>query len=478
MNNQLRVFGKKGFFLFLFVLLSFFFPIHGHGHLKGDVDGDDKINLTEAIYALQVMSGVRQPLHNLEGYWSGILPDGDFDDERDEFPSHHIFLDITSQGDGALSGHLHRQVGVTQSDTPLIGSIEGEDFQLSAELDGGAITFSGHLASMVQDYEGEHFVADFTFPGGQSGTIVFESVDSHIQSYTQVMMEGANGSTPLDLDLGLASLTKDGGSGHPVILVHGLLSSPGAWDSMVKKLRDEGYFNDYEFWRFGYDTRQPFEAIGPEFYKLAGDVGLRDRAPTLVAHSMGGLVSRSYIALGGTFTTLVTLGTPHCGTPAGAGGIFTGPGTLEMLPCSDPLVALFAQEVVFNDFPNFAVVSGKITGGWRWVKVHKCGTVCVLSHCYTQCVDVDAYLWQFDRAYNTALKAGWAFVKASGYGDNDGAVPTSSANFCVGPLDAWPCIICPSINYENNKHLTNYDHFMLLEPSIAPDVYRFVVKHL
>jgi len=39
--------------------------------------------------------------------------------------------------------------------------------------------------------------------------------------------------------------------------------------------------------------------------------------PILVAHSMGGLVSRSYIARGGNFSKLVTLGTPHLGSNLG-----------------------------------------------------------------------------------------------------------------------------------------------------------------
>ncbi len=405
---------------------------------------------------------------NLVGYWEGILPDGDVDGQQDEFPYYYIFLDIPSSSGGVVSGRFYRQVGVTRSDAPLTGFIEDEEFQLSADLGSEVITFSGNFASIVHDYEGEHFVADWTSSGGQSGTIVFVLVNSHIQSNTPDTVERVTGSE-------LASLTKDGGSGHPVIFVHGLLSSPSAWDSMISKFKGEGHFNHYEVWRFGYDTRQPFETIGPEFYKLASDAGLLDKAPTIVAHSMGGIVSRSYIALGGKFTKLITLGTPHCGTPTGAGGVFTGPGTLEMSPCTPELQALFATETVFNDFPNFAVVSGKITGRWQWVTVNKCVTVCAWGYCYNSCVDVPLFLWQFDRDYSTALKAGWSFVMASGYGDNDGAVPTSSANFCIGASDAWPCVICPPINH---KHLTNYDHFMLLEPSQAPDVYNFVVGHL
>jgi pimeloyl-ACP methyl ester carboxylesterase len=332
---------------------------------------------------------------------------------------------------------------------------------------------------MAYEYSEEHFIADWSTSRGQSGTVVFVAVNSHIlldSPDTAAWLTNSGKSSYFISEF--ASLGKYGGSGHPVIFVHGLLSSPSAWDDMIRKFEEDGHFSKYEIWRFGYDTRQPFETIGPEFYALAGEAGLLDRAPFLVAHSMGGIVSRSYIALGGKFTRLVTLGTPHCGTPTGAGGVFTGPGTLEMSPCTPELQALYAQEVVFNDFPNFAVVSGKLTGGWQWVTVSKCSTVCVLSHCSTACVDVPVYLWQFDRDYNTALKAGWLFVNALSFGDNDGAVPTSSANFCSRGIDNFPCDICPPIDFASNKHLTNYDHFMLLDPSTAPDVYHFVVNHL
>lgn len=408
-----------------------------------------------------------EPSRNLEGYWEGILPDGDFNGQQDELPYYYIFMDITSHESGVMSGHLHRQVGATRSDAPLAGSTKDGGFQFSADFDGEAITFSGHFGSLIYDYEGEHFVADWASSDGHSGVVVLVSVNTHILSLTRDTS-----------DIELASLTKDGGSGQPVILVHGLLSSPSAWDSIVKKLRDEHYFDHYEIWRFGYDTRQPFETIGPEFFQLAGEAGLRDRAPIIVAHSMGGIVSRSYIALGGQFTKLITLGTPHVGTPTGAGGVFTGPGTLEMSPCTPQLQALFAQETVCNNFPDFATVSGKITGEWRWITLHKCSTVCAFGHCYTACVNVPAYLWQFDRDYNTALKVGWTFINAVGFGDNDGAVPTSSANFCVGASDGWPCVICPPIDYDNDKHLTNYDHFMLTDPNAAPDVYKFITDHL
>lgn len=398
---------------------------------------------------------------DLTGYWEAVLSDSDFDGQRDEIPLHYLFMDITSHDRHGIAGQLYRQLGTARSEAPLTGFTGNGKFQLSASIDGEEITISGDFRSFVQDYEGEHLVADYRSSSGASATIVLLSVNSHILP------------TELGSSMGeLASLNRDPGtSGRPIIFVHGLDSNPGAWDAMVSKLQADGKLNGFAVWRFSYDTRQGFETIGPEFYKLAGDEGIRDQNPIIIAHSMGGLVSRSYIALGGSFSKLVTLGTPHAGTPLGVGGIFTGPGTIEMSPCSPEIMALYDHDIAFDNSPDFAVVSGKITGGWKWVVVR---SYTVWGHT----VNVWAYLWQFDRNYNTGLKAGWLFVHASGFGDNDGAVPTASANYWADICDGFPLPVLAPINYEHDKHLTNYDHFMLQDPAAAPDVYDFVVGQI
>jgi hypothetical protein len=124
-------------------------------------------------------------------------------------------------------------------------------------------------------------------------------------------------------------------------------------------------------------------------------------------------------------------------------------------------------------FSKFSVVSGKMTGRWKWVEVHKCLSKCPpIGPC---CTNGWVYTWVFDRNYNSLLKAGWFFIVGTGYGDNDGAVPTASSAFCVYPTIGWKCDICPPIS---SKLETNCDHFMLQDPSETPDVYEFVKKHL
>jgi hypothetical protein len=248
---------------------------------------------------------------------------------------------------------------------------------------------------------------------------------------------------------------------------------------MITKFKKDGYFQQYEVWRFGYDSDQHIEDIGAELLKRVSDAGLKGRNPIIVAHSMGGIVARSYIKHGGRFSRFIAISSPHAGTPLGVFGNLINTSGGELAPCSSTLEDIFNFDSRNNFFDKYAVVSGKLTGKWKWVSVRKCGTICTPFGCHTTCADIPVYLWQFDRNYDSQHKAEWVAIKAMGFGDNDGVVPTASANFCVGASDQeFSCHICPPINYENNKHLTNYDHTMPLNPAIAPDVYEFVVKHL
>ncbi len=418
------------------------------------------------------------PSKTLAGYWEAVVPDGDFDGNVDETPTYYIFLDIVSHERGTVSGYYFQQVGTKTSRAALTGYTNGDEFYLSTGLDGEVLEFSGSLTSHTDALNKDHFVADWKSSTGHSGTIIFTSVDSN----TNIDALNLEGQTHSAVPSELAALKKDGGTGQLLVFVHGLMSHATVWDKIVDRLKAEGYFKKYEIWRLDYDTRQPFEEIGLEFYDLMKEKGLLNRNPIIVAHSMGGLVSREFVTLAGGCEELITLGTPHVGTPEGAGGIFTGPGTVEMLPCSLNLLALYEKEsklmyvgnIHVTPFDSYAVVSGKITGSWKWITVRKC-----LSHCPPFgpcCADIKVYTFVFDRDYNPLLKAGWVYIKTAGFGeDNDGAVPTASANFCAGPRDKFPCEICPHIR---DKHFTNYDHFMLTDPDVAPDVYAFIVRHL
>ncbi|MCE5265332.1 MAG: right-handed parallel beta-helix repeat-containing protein [Deltaproteobacteria bacterium] len=53
---------KRGSVILLLALMSLFFPFTGFAYVIGDVNSDNRVDLTEAINALQVTGGVRTPL--------------------------------------------------------------------------------------------------------------------------------------------------------------------------------------------------------------------------------------------------------------------------------------------------------------------------------------------------------------------------------------------------------------------------------
>jgi pimeloyl-ACP methyl ester carboxylesterase len=88
----------------------------------------------------------------------------------------------------------------------------------------------------------------------------------------------------------------------PVVMVHGLLSSPLCWTTMFNDLRaDPELRKRYQFWFYLYPTGNPFLATAAdlrhELGRLRGELdpagkdGALDHM-VLVGHSMGGLVSR------------------------------------------------------------------------------------------------------------------------------------------------------------------------------------------
>jgi pimeloyl-ACP methyl ester carboxylesterase len=88
----------------------------------------------------------------------------------------------------------------------------------------------------------------------------------------------------------------------PVLLTHGLLSSPLTWTRMYNDLRADPVLRDnYQFWFFLYPTGNPYLAtaadLRQQLAELRGaiDPQRRDRAlddMVLVGHSMGGLVNK------------------------------------------------------------------------------------------------------------------------------------------------------------------------------------------
>jgi hypothetical protein len=65
---------KKVVFALPLILLLLTFPLPSNGYLEGDIDSDDKISLTEAINALQVVSEARSALSSKTINVPGDIP--------------------------------------------------------------------------------------------------------------------------------------------------------------------------------------------------------------------------------------------------------------------------------------------------------------------------------------------------------------------------------------------------------------------
>ena len=141
----------------------------------------------------------------------------------------------------------------------------------------------------------------------------------------------------------------------PVLLVHGYVCNRGIWRPFARWLAARGHAVDsvnLEPVFTSIDDYVPIVAAGVDRLRA------RTGAPrvALVAHSMGGLVVRAFLAAGGheTVAAAVTFGTPHRGTWMARFGV--GRNVVQMRPDSKWLRALAAREAATARLTPFTVV--------------------------------------------------------------------------------------------------------------------------
>ena len=137
----------------------------------------------------------------------------------------------------------------------------------------------------------------------------------------------------------------------PILFVHGAAGTPRAWEPMAASLD----LNRFQPWVFYYPSGlrldQISTALNVMVQRLQADYGFERMG--VVAHSMGGLVSRSFILKHmiidglGTVQVFVSISTPWGGVPMAAEGVKNAP---EAIPSWHDVVpkSKFIQQV-FDD---------------------------------------------------------------------------------------------------------------------------------
>jgi triacylglycerol esterase/lipase EstA (alpha/beta hydrolase family) len=145
-----------------------------------------------------------------------------------------------------------------------------------------------------------------------------------------------------------------------VLLLHGFFQTRAVWEVMEDRLRYDGYgvFSfDLGGLLYRFNTRRPAslaERVGEKIERVCERYGL-DRFH-VVGHSQGGLVARHYIQeYGGhrRVKSLITLGTPHHGTPtAVVGSVLMLGGALSAAPWDLVPGSRFLKRLSRDTFPG------------------------------------------------------------------------------------------------------------------------------
>ncbi len=237
-------------------------------------------------------------------------------------------------------------------------------------------------------------------------------------------------------------------SEHPkdsaVIFIHGMTGDLTHWDAVIKLLSAD-FKKRHDVYVYQYNWKDSIMTNGRILLDSVLAAGLTN--PIIVAHSMGGLVARAYIAKGGPLATLVALGTPHLGSPLATLVkllcFINFPGPKDMAPESACIKSLLASTIDAQNRQKYIVFAGQMKGSFK-----------IVNHRLK-------WVWAEDY-YDIMDKVGFdAFVLFKSP-PNDGLVPLSSGLFEGYPVK------------ERNPVLEWVDHKNLRNPVISTEVMDYI----
>jgi len=247
--------------------------------------------------------------------------------------------------------------GITKDELPVIPNqnleIFGKSYKLGLPGDSllQSVTLSFHLETLPDPIENyvlfmyngsSYFPIEYTISGNTVTAIIdninwgndtIQTLKSTKFFLSEIIIVGLVGkqSPPSDqLGLKQVSISVNGDlkfspptynlDSKILLLIHGIMSSPSnAWETFIKDvtLQIPSYS---KVWTFGYNSNLSIDE-NASILKNALDGQTKGTKVDIVAHSMGGLVSRAMIENydGAKFVNkLITLGTPNLGSPAAA----------------------------------------------------------------------------------------------------------------------------------------------------------------
>ena len=345
---------------------------------------------------------------------------------------------------------------LTQNGNNLTGEIAVRD---SASLEMGTIT------GVIEEDDSIFFTTNFSVDKlnfSFNGLLDKSSSQYHLTGNVQTNLLSNNGIDELAILISSSVnwncpdffpdnpyiFRKVNSSSHPndssIIFIHGMTGNLTHWDDVLSELSSE-FKDKHDVYLFQYNWKDSIMINGRILYDSIIAAGLSN--PLIVAHSMGGLVARAYISKGGDIARLVTLGTPHLGSPlaklANIICFMNFPGSQDLRPDG-----VFIQSLLLNtnDIQNrnkYVLFGGQMKGRFKIIKFRL------------------KWVWAEDY-YDIVDKVGYDAFTLFGSPPNDGLVP-----FTSGFFDGY--------NVMERKPLLEWvDHKNLRNPTTAPDVMDYI----
>ncbi len=352
--------------------------------------------------------------------------------------SHYYRISFTERN-GIVTG-TSEIIDTNQRHTgSLTGTVNGTSYSLIADFSNDAYDFGFAGTKAQGNIDGQfHFIHRSPSPADTFSAALLHSAAKEFYFDT---------TQPVNEYIFRPVFITPNPTGPPVVFVHGMTGTLAEWDSLLAKL-DAGFKSRHNVYSYQYNWQDSIMINGRILKDSVTSKGLVD--PIVIAHSMGGLVSRAYVASGGTVTKLITLGTPHKGTPLAnilrffSQSNLDTPGPKDMKIGGQFITSMLINPLDLANRNKYYCFAGQMGGHFESTSPY----------------------WVWNESYYKDVKNGivcymWPLLLP--YGKNDGLVNTWSAFFEGGGVN---------LPYPTPQYYV--DHMHLVGPAVAPVIFNYI----